>query len=114
MSQVEFRLNCLVLGNTRDHIFSVKIASSENGYALKEAIKDKNKHAFKSVDAHDLILYSVSLTNNCELEKKLKELDFSQPIQPTSILAKVFPNHFEEEHLHVIVQPLPEGISLWH
>lgn len=40
-------LNCLALGDTRDHIFSVEISGSKNISFLKKAIKDEvyNKHS---------------------------------------------------------------------
>jgi hypothetical protein len=53
-------LNCLVLGGGPGNIFAIEIASTKDVGALKEAIKDKKKHAFDSVDADSLKLWGVS------------------------------------------------------
>ncbi|KAI6012176.1 hypothetical protein BKA83DRAFT_4038230, partial [Pisolithus microcarpus] len=63
-------LNCLVLGDTPGRIFTVEIVSSKTVSTLREAIKDKKQHAFHIVDADQLSLYRISLSNDGELEDK--------------------------------------------
>jgi len=53
-------LNCIVQGDETTHVFPVKIAGTESMGALKDYIKDKNKHAFEQVDAKTLNLWKVS------------------------------------------------------
>ena len=103
-------LNCLVLGDTQDHIFSVKIASTDTVSLLREAIKDKKKHAFHDVDADQLVLYRTSLDDN-ELKNKLESINFDEPLRSLSILAEVFPDPLAG-HVHVVVRrPLAGGLS---
>ena len=54
-------LNCLVLGETQQHIFPVKIDAAEKVGALKEFINEEKKHAFQHVDANTLMLWKVSM-----------------------------------------------------
>lgn len=80
-------LNCLALGDTRDHIFSVEISGSKNISFLKKAIKDEVRQTFFNVDANQLGLYCVSLPNDSKLEDEL------------------------EGYLHVVVQPPPRELE---
>ncbi|KAL4062723.1 hypothetical protein V8B97DRAFT_2026677 [Scleroderma yunnanense] len=100
------RLNCLVLGDTPDHIFSVHIASRENIYALKAAIKDKKQYVFPAVE---LDLYHVSLPCDDELQHKLQDFNADKSLRPTSILRSIFIDVPAEDHLHIIVQRPFEG-----
>ncbi|KAI5987113.1 hypothetical protein EDD15DRAFT_1510829 [Pisolithus albus] len=103
--QVTISLNCLVLGDTRNHIFTVDLAISENVGVLRKAIKAKKLNAFCDVDADQLSLYRTSLPDDGELEGKLRSLNYDEPLQPTSILAKIFPVLPDASHLHIVVQP---------
>ncbi|KAI6023017.1 hypothetical protein BKA83DRAFT_3629476 [Pisolithus microcarpus] len=96
-------LNCLVLGDTPDHIFPVELANSETVGALREVIKSKKQHALHGVDADQLSLYRTSLPNNGELEDKLGSLAFDEPLLSTSILASIFTDLPLEGHLHIVV-----------
>jgi hypothetical protein len=58
--QSNYKLNCLVSGGDLSHIFEIKIAPTESVSALKELIKEKQKHAFRDVDANRLDLWKVS------------------------------------------------------
>ncbi|KAI5987099.1 hypothetical protein EDD15DRAFT_2123652, partial [Pisolithus albus] len=101
--QPTISINCLVVGDTRNNIFPVKLAISENVGVLKEAIKDKKQHAFHSVDADRLEVFRASFPNDDELENKLKTLNFNEPLQPTSLLGKIFTD-LPAENLHIVVR----------
>ncbi|KAI6167849.1 hypothetical protein EDD17DRAFT_867146 [Pisolithus thermaeus] len=58
--QATISLNCLVLGDSRDHIFPVEISSSKTVGALREAIKDKKQYTFHHVEADKLSLSYLS------------------------------------------------------
>ncbi|KAI6134394.1 hypothetical protein EV401DRAFT_2204424 [Pisolithus croceorrhizus] len=90
--QATISLNCLVLGDSRDHIFPVEISSSKTVGALREAIKDKKQYTFHHVEADKLF-------------------NFDEPLRATSILAKVFTDPPLEEHLHIVVQPPHEVLE---
>jgi len=48
-------INCWVLGNDPKQVFSVEIAKTKTVDALKDAIKEKKKNMFDSIDAHIVI-----------------------------------------------------------
>lgn len=50
----------IVLGESSDHIFEVKIPKTESVSSLKEVIKEKTSRLFKCIDARDLVLWKVS------------------------------------------------------
>ena len=52
-------LNCWILGDEPERVFTVKIASSETVSTLKDAIKEK-KHRLRGIDADSLDLWKVS------------------------------------------------------
>jgi hypothetical protein len=56
-------LNCWVLGDDPQRVFSVKVAKSETVGALKEAIKESpsSKGDFNDIDAKYLDLWKVSI-----------------------------------------------------
>ena len=56
-------LNCWVLGDDPERVFSVKIAKSETVDALKDAIKEKKQNAFVNLDADSLDLWKVSMSS---------------------------------------------------
>ena len=51
-----FQLNCLLLGESRTHTFSVGIQAKKAVGAFNKAIKEEKRHAFDHVDADTLIL----------------------------------------------------------
>jgi hypothetical protein len=57
--QQTIRLNCVVVGDGAQQIFTVQIAHSQNIALLKDLIKEKNSHAFNGVDAKCLVLWKV-------------------------------------------------------
>jgi hypothetical protein len=54
-------LNCWVLGDDPQHVFSVEIAKTKTVDGLKDAILEKNKNAFVGLDAKYLVLWKVCL-----------------------------------------------------
>ncbi|KAI6118315.1 hypothetical protein F5141DRAFT_999894, partial [Pisolithus sp. B1] len=107
--QATISLNCLILGNSQDHIFPVEISSLKTVGALREVIKDKKQHTFRHVEADKLSLYCTSLPDNSKLEDMLQSFHFNEPLQAMLILAKIFTELPLEEHLHIVVQPPHEG-----
>lgn len=110
MSDILF-LNCLVLGDTLDCIFPVKIASSETVGILREVIKVKKHHAFHGIDADQLNLYRTS--------EEVANLDDDELIQALTIplkqakhkklgpqfpLSNSFSNALPLSVLHVLVE----------
>jgi Crinkler effector protein N-terminal domain len=94
--QAMFCLNCLVLGNTHNCIFPVKISSARTVGVLRDAIKDKKQYACLT-DQLDLFH---TLPNDGKLEKNLEDLDFKQPFEPTSIRKNHFFHRCFKRHLY--------------
>ncbi|KAL4080401.1 hypothetical protein J3A83DRAFT_651 [Scleroderma citrinum] len=104
-------LNCFVLGDTPDHIFPVEIALTKTVGALKEAIKDKKPHAFRSVDADQLVLYRTSnevatLDDDDALMEALADTSGRghHKLDPRGTLLKIFKDVPSPEALHILVQ----------
>ena len=105
------QLNCLVFGDDPNHAFPVKIADTASVGALKETVKDNQRHVFQHVDAERLALWKISIPGDRNLEEKINNLDLAnkEPLPHVLKLSKVFPDLPEEEHLHIIVGSLPAG-----
>jgi len=52
-------LNCFVLGDDADKVFTVKVPKTENVSILKKMIKEENARLLARVDAKDLELFQV-------------------------------------------------------
>ncbi|KAI6023507.1 hypothetical protein PISMIDRAFT_275910, partial [Pisolithus microcarpus 441] len=74
--QATISINCLVVGDTRNHIFTVDLAGTQKVSHLKDAIKEKKKPYFDNVPADHLEIFRTSFPNDGELEDKLKNLNF--------------------------------------
>ncbi|KAH9167869.1 hypothetical protein EDB89DRAFT_1649638 [Lactarius sanguifluus] len=102
------QLNCFVLGEDRNNIFSVKIPNTENVSSLRRAIKDKNNITFRDVEADTLTLLRVSVPDDDNPKLKLSELDLvdEEQLFPTQVLSNVFSNP-PPGHVHIVVKPPP-------
>jgi hypothetical protein len=99
-------LNCLVLGQDRDHIFQVTLARTKSIADLKDAIKEKQKPAFDHVPAVTLVLRKVSIPVDSNLEGNVQSVTLVKPLSlPLEELKKCFTP--KRGHLHVVVQPPP-------
>jgi hypothetical protein len=85
---------------------TVKIPGRETIYTLKETIKDKKKHAFKDVDAADLILWKVSINSHNLQETELfpNEEEALESGSSFQWLTTIFCPPPVPGHLHVIVK----------
>ena len=111
-------LNCLVLGDTLDHIFPVEIARTKPVSALKEAIKVEKSHAFDGIVADQLKLYRTS--------KEAEALDDDELMQALACapegghealtgsrraLSRIFEHPPTPDALHILVE-LPSPCEL--
>jgi hypothetical protein len=62
-------LNCFVLGDDPDRMFTVEIAKTKNVSILKDLIKEKKASQLKDVDASDLNLWKVDLPQTSKRTK---------------------------------------------
>jgi hypothetical protein len=98
----------LVLDELRSHIFKVKLARTDTVNALKEAIKDKKKHAFQHVDAGALVLWRVFIPKN---EKS--RLVNDKIVVPLKRLAPLCMDQSADDHIHIAVKRPPVGELDW-
>jgi hypothetical protein len=105
-------LNCLVLGDDPCHIFPIKINTTESVGTLKEAIKDKKRHAFQHVDADTLVLWKVSVPNVQTPTGNPANFDLPDErslLSATDRLSKVFSGGPKEGHIHIVVNSPMSG-----
>jgi hypothetical protein len=102
-------LNCLIIGDSCNNIFTVKIAKTESISALKEVIKEKKKNAFEHVDADTLIVWQVSILGDISFEQNLGEINLSDEssLGPMQKLSRLFSEPPIQTHLHIVVKPEP-------
>ena len=110
-----FELNCFVLNDdATGDTFLIKIEVDKTVGALKEAIKEKKKHALQHVDADDLIIWKVLIPVNKHFKDNLKKLDFDDGESLLSVeeLSGVFSDYPAPKQLHIVVKA-PPGESQW-
>jgi hypothetical protein len=90
-------INCLVLGESRSHIFTIVIADAKNVSALKDAIKEKKQPAFDHVPADTLVLWKVSFPVDESLDGNLTNFLDEESLSPVHGLSKVFFDMPKEE-----------------
>jgi hypothetical protein len=95
-------LNCFVLGDDLNKVFTVKIPKTKNVSILKDRIKEKNSNSFGNVDSKNIDLWNVSIPIDDDTEEKLKNINNLEPLKPLLPLSRVFPR-VEENHLHILI-----------
>src|SRR5215204_4226318 len=103
-------LLCLVKGNTLANAFPVHIDGSSLVGDLKEAIKAKNSQTFANVDAKDIKLWKVPISDDHVDPLSNPSLEDSDELLAIKKISKYFPDSPPEEHIHVIVSP-PEATA---
>ncbi|KAG6374933.1 hypothetical protein JVT61DRAFT_3682 [Boletus reticuloceps] len=106
MSTTPVALNCLISGQDSSRIFHVKVPSTDNVIALKEAIKEKISEEFNGVNPTDLTLWNVSLPCDNVLEQHIQDVKLSDDtkLHPVKKLSRIFSGAFDDELLHIIVE----------
>jgi hypothetical protein len=110
---VMLSLNCWVIGERGDSVFTVKIESYENVSILKDLIREKKRPRFDSIAANELILFQIEVHSD-DFNKTLKEVKLPSDVEhatnlgPTIKLSKFFKREPLEEHIHIMVVK-PEG-----
>jgi hypothetical protein len=106
-------LNCWVIGESENNIFTVEIELSRTVGVLKDLIKEKKRHAFDSIAADQLNLFQIEVPAD-DFNKTLKEVNLPSDVEhatklgPTSKLSKFFKHEPLEEHIHIMVAK-PKG-----
>jgi Crinkler effector protein N-terminal domain len=95
-------LNCLVLGDKPERMFTVKIPKTNNVSILKKLINEKKAPHLNHHAASDLDLWNVSIPMDDDTEERLKNINNLELLKPLLPLSRVFP-HVEENHLHILI-----------
>jgi hypothetical protein len=108
-------LNCLILGEDPNNIFTVQILCNKTVGDLRRAIKEETKPEFDHVPADTLVLWSVSILVDHQFRQNLDKFVSKEqnPLSPVEVLSDVFPDPLKR-HVHVVVQPPPYGHGECH
>ena len=100
-------LNCLVLGDEPEKMFTVEVEKTKNVSILKDRIKEKNSSSFGNVDSKNIDLWMVDL---CLDKRKLgaelvHNLDtYPKLSPPRKKLSSFFNGTVDDERLHIIAK----------
>ena len=99
-------LNCLVLGDDPEKMFTVEIENTKYVSILKDRIKDKNSSSFSNVDSKNIDLWMVDLKmDGLGVEPVHVNLDnYTKLSPPRKKLSFFFNNIVDDEHLHIIAK----------
>ncbi|CAG8573945.1 11231_t:CDS:2 [Dentiscutata heterogama] len=103
-------LFCLVKGNKSANAFSVKISRNEPISELKEAIKTKKPQTFANVDANNIKLWKVPISNDHDQLRNLS-LEDSDELLAINDIGDYWPTSPPKKHIHVLVSP-PESTAI--
>ena len=101
-------LNCFVLGDKPEQMFTVKIPKTDNVSTLKKLIKEEKARHFNHVDADSLVLWKSSIPFNRNLNEDVETLKLvnDNALLPVEILSNVFPSVLGNKTVHIIVDRL--------
>lgn len=93
-------LNCLVIGDDSNRIFTVEIEADENSGLLKDRIKA----LLGLASIRFMVLWDVSIAIDSDLNKKVKlDVKHKEPMLGNKLLSAVFAEPLNRAYLHVIV-----------
>ncbi|SRR5258707_5813877 len=104
LTGTDFLLNCFVLGDDEDKVFTVEIAKDKNVGILKKFIKAENPHALNRVDAKDLDLWKVCRPLDNPASKKPRA---GPPLIINKRLSSLWDGDPSDDDLHILVKAPP-------
>ena len=93
-------LNCFLLGDDPDRVFTVKIPKTDNISILKDLIKEKKARHFNHIDASDLDLWKVSFPID---DFPSANLTNGPKLGAGELLSDTFPSELDLRYIHVTV-----------
>ena len=101
-------LNCFVLGDHVDNVFTVEVEKTKNVSILKDRIKEKKSPIFDHIPSDSLVLWRSSIPFNRNLKEDVGTLNLvnDNSLPPVEILSNVFPTVLGKETIHIIVDRL--------
>jgi hypothetical protein len=98
-------LFCLVKGNTTANAFPVRIDKGQFIGDLKEAIKAKNSQTFSNVDAKDIKLWKVPISDDHVDPLNNLSLEDGEELLAINEIGDYWTEKPPKKHIHVIVSP---------
>jgi hypothetical protein len=95
-------LNCLVVGDVLDRMFTVEIPKTENASILKKLIKEKKAPHLNHVAASDLDLWQVSFL--IDDFPSQYPITVGPKLRPEKLLSDAFPLELDTNRIHVVVR----------
>jgi hypothetical protein len=97
----DFLLNCFVLGDKKNQMFTVKIPKTDNVSILKKLIKEEKAPHLNHVAASDLELWKVSFSIDDHASKKPQT---EAPLRPNKRLLSLWHGNPSDDDLHILVK----------
>jgi hypothetical protein len=98
-------LNCLVLGDEQQKMFTLEIEKTKNVSILKDLIKEKKASRLEHVDASDLVFWMIDLhLDDFGAEPVHVDLDIHSKLSPRTKLSVLFKGAVDDELLHIIAK----------
>jgi len=97
----DFLLNCFVLGDKEDNVFTVEISKNKNVSILKDEVKKKKAPHLNHVAASDLELWKVSFPIDDHASKKSQT---EPPLKPNKRLSSLWHDNPSDDDLHILVK----------
>ena len=101
ISTMTFLLNCFVLGDDEERVFSIEIAKDKNVGILKKLIREENTRLFTDVDAKDLDLWKVCLPID---GPDSKQPQTGPPLRINKRLSMLWDGDPSDDDLHILVK----------
>ena len=98
---MDFLLNCFVLGDKEDNVFTVEISKNKNVSILKDEVKKKKAPHLNHVAASDLELWEVSFPIDDHASKKSQT---GPPLRPNKRLFSLWHGNPSDDDLHILVK----------
>ena len=100
-------LNCLVVGDDPDRMFTVEIKKNKNLSILKDLIKEKKAPHLDHVAASDLDLWQVSFLIDDLLSKNPSTV--GPKLRSENLLSDAFPSELDIHRIHVVARVPGQG-----
>ena len=110
-------LNCLVVGEDPDRMFTVEIPKNKNVSILKDLIKEKNPSSLGNIDAKNIDLWQISFPID-DLETAVRNLNLARypKLSPPSKKLTTFFTDAADDCLHIIAKApgTSRRFSVWN
>ena len=106
-SAQHFSLNCFILGDNPDRMFTVKIPKTENVSILKDLIKEKNPSSLGNIDAKNIDLWQISFPID-DLHSK-NPPTVGPKLRSEKLLSDAFPSALDINRIHVVARVPGQG-----